>query len=317
MPDLTIMKSVAVGATRLGLYMYNQTNAADVQMFARILPRPGRFRNLTYEWWDIFPLFRKWIGDRQTFPGYKSKIELTVEPYELTAKLDVREQEIDGDRSLVANISDIGAQFGNALINSRFINAYAPMRANATTTYDNQNLFDTDHVHPDGSTFSNVIDLSSDSISRSSSGAPTADEARRELDYAVHRLTQNRLKNVSVAKVTRMPLAVFVKSIGTWKGYNDLLTLDTIGVDGTANPWKGAFDLFMDYDPVSGDEKKVDVVLAEPGGARPVAIVEARLPGPLQVDDTHLFARKEIYFGTDGDFAYAAALPQPAVRIQE
>jgi hypothetical protein len=322
MPDLTILKSVAVVATRLGLSLYDKPSAAqDIGMFAQTVNRSTRQKTLHLEWWDAFPLMRKWIGDRQTFKGYKSGIDVTVEPYELTFKLDLRELDLDGDRSLIQGAQDIGTQFGNGFTNGRFIFAYAPIRANQTTTYDDQNLFDTDHVHPDGETFSNIIDISDDSriADRATSGFPTALEAQAELEAAIETLERNRLRNVSVVELGKPPLVVIVKSFGTWKGYNELLTRDTLAVAGgtTTNTWKGAFRLVRDFEPVSGDEKKVDVILAEPNGPRPVVFVPARNPGPLEVDTKWVFDRKEAYYGSDADYGFAAALPHPVVRIQE
>lgn len=322
MPDLTILKSVAVVATRLGLRLYDQSpNALDINMFAMTVNRSTRQKTLYLEWWDAFPLMRKWIGDRQTFSAFKSKIEVTVEPFEATFKLDLRELDLDGDRSLILSADDIGQQFANAFINGRFQFAYAPIRANAITTYDNQNLFDTDHVHPDGETFSNLIDISTDDRipDRAVSGFPTALEAMGELQAAVETLTKNRLRNVSVVEVGKPPLIVVAKSFGVWKGYNDLLTKNTLAVSGgtTDNTWKGSFRLLQDYEPKAGDEKKVDVILAEPNGPRPVVFVPARNPGPLAMDDKWIFDRKEVYYGSDADYGFAAALPHPAVRIQE
>lgn len=322
MPDLTMLKSVAVVATRLGLQLYDKsTTAQDLTIFAQTVNRASRQKTLHLEWWDAFPLMRKWIGDRQTFKGYKSGIDVTVEPYELTFKLDLRELDLDGDRSLIQSSQDIATQFSNGFVNGKFIFAYAPLRNNSTTTYDDQNIFDTDHVHPDGDTFSNLIDISSDARipDRATSGFPTALEAEGELQAAIETLEQNRLRNVSLVEMGKPPLVVITKSYGVWKGYNDLLVRPTLAVSGGTqeNTWRGGFRLLRDFDPVSGDENKVDVILAEPNGPRPVIFVPAREPGPLVLDEKWIFDRKEAVYGSDADYGFAAALPHPAVRIQE
>jgi len=320
--DMTALKSVGVVATRLYLSLYDRAaNALDVNLFAMTVNRTTRQKTLYLEWWDAFPMMRKWIGDRQTFPAFKSKIEVTVEPYEASFKLDMREIDLDGDRSLITSAQDLGTQFSNAFINGRFNFAFAPIRTNAITTYDNQNLFDTDHVHPDGETFSNIIDISDDAriANRAVSGFPTALEAQAELQAAIQTLQQNRLRNVSVVKLTRPPLVVVVRSFGVWKGYNDLLTLDTIAVAGGTqrNTWLNSFELVYDNEPVSGTENMVDVILNEPNGPRPTVFVPARNPGPLEMDDKWMFERKEMWYGADADYGFAAALPHPIVRIQE
>lgn len=316
--DLTALKSVAVVATRLGLSLYDKPSPAqDITLFAQTLNRATRQKTLHFEWWDAFPLIRKWVGDRQTFKGYKSGIDVVVESYELTFKLDLRELDLDGDRSLIQSAQDIGTQFAAGFTNGRFIFAYSPIRNNSTTTYDDQNLFDIDHVHPDGETFSNVIDISADARipDRATSGFPTALEAKAELEAAVETLAQNRLRNVSIVELGTPPLVVITKSFGVWKGYHDLLTQNVIS--NTANIWFGGFRLLRDFDPVSGDENKVDVILAEPNGPRPVIFVPARNPGPLVLDDKWIFDRKEATYGSDADYGFAAALPHPVVRIQE
>jgi hypothetical protein len=322
MPDLTILKSVAVVATRLGLQLYDKPSPAqDISLFAQTVNRPTRQKTLHLEWWDAFPLMRKWIGDRQTFRGYKSGIDVTVEPYELTFKLDLRELDLDGDRSLIQSAQDLAQQFAAGFTNGRFIFAYAPLRTNATTTYDGQNIYDTDHTHPDGETFSNVIDISGDARipDRATSGFPTALEAQAEIEAVIETLEQNRLRNVTLVELGKPPLVVIVKSFGTWKGYNDLLTKETLAVSGgtTLNTWRNGFRLIRDFDPVSGDEKKIDFILAEPNGPRPVVFVPARNPGPLVMDDKWVFDRKEVSYGSDADYGFAAGLPHGTVRLQE
>ena len=312
--DLTVLKSVAVSATRLMMLEYDK-QTQDLGLFAQTVNRPTRQRTLHIEWWDAFPMIREWIGDRQPFTGFKAGIDVDIKRYELTFKLDLRELDLDGDRSLVQGVQDIAPKFIKGFDNGRFLYAYAPIRTNATTTYDGQNIFDTDHVHVDGATFSNVIDLSDESHSRASSGAPTPAEAQTELQLAVQRLTQNHLRNVSLVKMTRPPLTVIVNSFNVWKGYNDLLTLPLI--NNTTNTWAGGFELFQDFSPVSGNEKKVVVILSEPGGPRPAIFVPARNPDPIKFDAAKVFTADEAWYGSDADFGFAAGLPHPAVLIQE
>jgi len=317
--DPTALKTVATLATRKMLVDFDK-QPIDISSFAQTMPSAGRYRTQKIEWINAFPVMREWIGDRKTFGLFKDGIELTLKPFEMTFKLDLKEVEIDGDRSMVTTAEQVAAYMVNGWANGKVVNAYEPMRVNDTTTYDDQNLFDTDHVDGDGTTFSNVLDLSTEGYSRATSGKPTLLEARRELQLAVARMRRNRLRYVTIIKANPVPLTVFVKSFDTYLAYYDLLTLDNLP-DGSGarmpNDWKGKFELYQDLNPVSGDEKKVDVIDATPGGPRPVIFMSQKEPGALETDTTKLFQTKEVFYGTDAILSFGAGLPHGAVRIQE
>jgi len=317
--DLTALKTVATLATRRMLVDFDK-QPIDISSFAQTIPSAGRQRTQKIEWINALPVMREWIGDRKTFGLFKNAIEMSLKMFEMTFKLDLKEVELDGDRSFITTAEQVAGYMKAGFDNGKVVHAYEPMRVNADTTYDDQALFDTDHVDGDGTTFSNVLDLSTEGYSRASSGKPTPLEARRELQLAVQRMRRNRLRYVTIVKTTAVPLTVFVKSFDTYLAYFDLMTLDRIQTEDGGdmqNDWKGKFELYQDLNPVSGDEKKIDVIDATPGAPRPVFFMSQKEPGALEVDTTKQFQTKEIFYGTDAIFGFAAGLPHAAVRIQE
>lgn len=309
------LTSVAVRASALFLMAYDKVQQDLLPTFAQTVPPNSRQLTQYFEWWDAFPLMREWVGERKTTKTFGSRIEVGIKTFERTFDYDLKAARLEGDQLLGITPEGLAGKLTDAFANGILIEAFRPLRENLITTYDNQNLIDTDHTHPDGVTFSNVWDLSNNSMSRSATGAPTAAEARAELEAAVSLLTQNRLRNVSLVEMTSPPLVVIVRSQGTWKGYNDLLTQDVIS--NTTNQYKGGFRLLRDYDPESGDEKKVDFILAEPNGPRPVIYCPFRNPDPVKTDISRVFWEEKVFYGTDADFGFAAGLPQSVVRVQE
>ena len=311
------LRTVARRATTIALDIYDK-GPSTLPLFAQTIRMSGQ-RVVTFEWWEAFPTMIEWIGDRKTQELFGEAIEVEVKPYEVTYKLDRMNVELDGDLSLVTQPQQMGAAVAQAFENGKIERAYAPLRAN-DLSYDGQNFFDTDHTHPDGSTFDNVVDLSGVGYSRTATGKPTVDEARRELNLAAQRLQVNRLRRSTLVVKPAMPeLVVVVKSIDTELAYQALRDEPSYisGNSTLENPWQGKFTLVRDTDPVSGDEKKVDVLLAEAGGPRPSIFVESRGPRGLEFDETSVFSSRIIYFGSDALYGFAPGFPQAAVRIQE
>lgn len=313
--DVNTLTSVARLAIRRALFQYDQA-AADLGLWAMTMQPMGIQQVQTVEWVDAFPIMREWKGSRASTKTMESSIEVTIKPFERTFNLDMRRVELDADRSLITSADQLASQMSMAFVNGRVQYSYAPLRNNDITTYDNQNLIDTDHVHPDGSTFSNLVDQSSDlGQTITATGAPTVAEARVILEGAIDRLQQNRLKNVSVVETSRPTITVIAKNFGYWKGFNDLLTQNTIGT--TTNQYFNSFRLVRDYDPASGTDKMVDVILSEPGGARPTIFMPFKEPGGFEVDTSRYFDERIVRYGLDAAYGFAAALPQPVVRVQE
>lgn len=310
------LKSIAVVATRKALTLYDKGRQEGIlPSIAQLVPSAGAQETQYIDWWVAFPQMREWVGERKLREVFADRISLTLKPFEQTFELDRMRVELDGDRSLVTRAEQLAMSMADGYRIGETEKAYDPLRNNVLT-YDGQNLFDTDHTHPDGDTFSNVVDLSDLSAGRSSSGSPTATEAKVELELALDRLELNRLRRQSLTEAPEPgDLVVICKQFNTWKGYHDLLTQDIIS--NTTNTWKGKFRLLRDRSPVSGDEKKIDVVLSEPAGPRPALVIRHKMPSALEFDETSVFKNRMIQFGTDAIYAFGAGFPQPAVRIQE
>lgn len=306
------LPSLAVRTSALFLMRYDQIQQDLLSLYAQVVPPNSNQMTQYFEWWDAFPLMREWVGERATTQTMQSRIEVPIKVFERTFDFSLRAERF-GDQQIRVTPEELAQKLTDAFRLGILVEAFRPIRANQVTTYDNQNLLDTDHTHPDGSTFSNIFDLSSNSMSRSTAGAPTAAEARLELEAAVNLLMQNRLRNLSLVEMTKPTLTVVTKSQDTWSGYNALLTQDTIST--TTNQYKGAFRLLRDYAPESGEEADVDFILSEPGGPRPVIHVPFRLPGPVKFKDES-FWKEKVFYGNDADLGFAAGLPQSIARVK-
>lgn len=312
-----VLNSVAVRASALFLMRYDQLSQNLLPLFCQTLPRADLGEVQYYEWWDAFTRMREWVGERKSMKTMQSRIEVRIKVYEETFSYSLRKARLDGDRLIGITPEDLAAKMTDSFVIGKLLEAFDPLRQNAITTYDNQNIFDTDHTHPDGSTFSNIIDLSDASASRAATGAPTILEAWNELRLAENRLLTNRIKMRTVREVPATPpLLVVVRSEGTKTGYHELLTQDFLATD-RINRFKGRFTLVEDTAPVSGTEKMVDVIDTTAGGPRPTVHIPAREPGPIKMDLSREFDTETVRYGNDADYGFAAALPQPAVRIQE
>lgn len=312
------LRSVARVATRIGLDMYDRMAGDLLPLMAQVVRPRGASKTQTLEWTDAFPMAREWVGERKVREVLGDSIEITLKAYEQTFKIDTLDLEMNADLALIRSPQELGAQVARGWDAARLEAAMAVFRTNAAA-YDGQDFFDTDHTHIDGDTYSNLIDISGDANlpDRVATGVPTVAEAANELGYAITVLEANRLRLQTVVE-TKVPgnLVVIAHNFGVWNAYFKLMTQEMLA-DDVANPYRGTFRLLRDTAPTSGDEKKVDIILAEPGGPRPVIYMPFREPGALEVDDTDQFKHHQIFFGNDAIFGFAAGFPQTAVRIQE
>lgn len=312
--SITGIKSGAVQVSVWLSKLYDQMLGSDqiINALAQRVPPKGRQRVQRIAWGEAFPQLREWVGDRVLQEVFGEEITLETKPYEMTYPIDRIDAELDGDAALLQP-KDIATKImlGYALGIADLV--YDPLRKNLLT-YDGQNMFDTDHIHPDKSTGSNILDLSNASIPRSATGNPTMVEAAREFRRAMSLLQKNRKLRGKIRMVGDVALAVVVKSDGTQDGYHQLLTTDKFP-DGSTNTLVGKFALMRDDAPESGDEKKVDFVMADPGGVRPSVMMEVQRPGPIVVDLPPL-ARKGA-MGNHGLYAIGAGFWQAAVRVEE
>jgi len=309
------LKSLARQVTVLTRSMYDQ-NLQDplLNAIAAVFPARGRAKTQTIEWGEVFPQMNEWVGDRKTQSAFSESIEITMAAFEITYLLDRMDLDLDGDLSLLPDIATVANFFANGWSTGRVIKAIGPTRDNMTT-YDGQAMYSASHTHPNGETFSNLIDLSAVSASRTSAAAPTVAEAKTELKLLTSALVSNRLVVQEVVEVTDVPLVVVVKSDAVWQAYEDLRTDEQVG--GEPNRFRGKFRLIRDYNPASGTSSTVDGILADPGGPRPSIFVPGKTPGAVEVDESKLFGSRQIPFGQDAIYGFAAGFPQATARITD
>ena len=309
MSGIDQLRSIGRKATPFALNIYDkEEQASKLPRLATVLDDPDLQDVIHVEWAQAFPQLREWVGDRATQEVFGDKIALTPRDYEIT--YNYNRKKLASKHALV-KLQPIIGRMGREFSRGKVQLAYNVLRDNPLS-YDGQNFFDTDHTHPTGDTFKNLL-----TISRSAAGKPTVAEARSELKKAMAQLMENRLiRNslVDTAEITEM-ITVIAKSFDVWSAYMDLLMDEEVG--GEPNRFKGKFAVMRDFDPVSGDEESVDYIYADPDGPRPaIFVVQEEVKG-VEFDTTQSFRNKMVDFGMDATYACGAGFPQTAVRLQE
>ncbi len=307
------LRTLAKTVSPIALAIYDREDSASIlRMISRELTWPKGEREFTYEFWAAFPELRLWLGERKTqnvwAPG---PIEGKIKKYEIT--LDMDRDDIDSARSLI-KASELAKSIGDGFAAGKVMLAYGPLRDNAIC-YDGQNLYDTDHTHPNGKTYTNLILIGLDVPARANTFEPTPAEVRRELKFAVSMLHKNRLIRKTLVRTTNTlrDIVVITRSFATWSAFHDLQTEEEI--DGSPNRYRGKFELLHDFDPPADQDNSYDVIRAVPGGPRPTIFVRGREPSGLRFDTASEFKDSNIAFGMDGRYGVAAAFPQVTVRM--
>jgi Mu-like prophage major head subunit gpT len=305
---LSELQSIGRVVTPIALDIYDRSTAlALLPQIARFVPNPQKAKSHTFEWITVYPELKKWMGDRVVQKSFQEALTITGEPYEMTDAFD--KYDIERGTAL-ATVQDKTAAIASGFALGKLMIAWRPLRHNLLA-YDGQSFFDTDHVKPDGRTYSNVVH----SV-RADPTTPSIQEARDELTEALVRLVENRLWNDSLisADDVNRSLIVIVRSNKVFKPYNRLRTEPSFGAD--ANVWKGAFSLWLDPNPEPGTENRVDAILSLPdNGPRPVLFMATREPAGIEFDYGDAFATRTVSFGMDGEYGVLPGFPQTAVRI--
>lgn len=300
------LQSVAVTVTPLALDIYDKESAVSLLPLISQVHPAGGHRKGKFEWWAAFPEMRLWMDEKQVQKAFRDDLEYEVEPYEITMAFDRYMASFDDG---VVKAQQLGSKIAVGFANGKVLAAYAPMRDNVAT-YDGQDFFDTDHTHPDGSSYSNVV-----TASRTAAATPTIIEARAELKKAQSLLLQNSIVRNSLVSTAQVKsgLVVIAKSYDVWAAYNDLLEEEKVGTD--TNRFRGAFQLLRDFSPASGTANYVDIVLALPNGPRPTITVVHQEPTGMKFDLSKEFSKREIPFGMEAAYDFIPAFPQAAVRV--
>lgn len=300
------LRSIARRVTPLAMDIYDREDMASVlSLVAQIVPNPGKEKTGSLEWITAFPELRLWLDERTVQKAFAGRINWRGERHEITLEYDQNDAQRE---SALLQAQQLGGRIATAFASGKVVLALKVLRENLLA-YDGQNLFDTDHVHPNGKPYTNLL-----TIGRVDPAAPTIGEARDELKAHMRTLMENRLirNTVTESSVVADNLIIFCKSAAVWQAYEDLRTEERIG--GDINRLRGKFRLFRDFDPLAGTENMVDAIWAEPGGPRPVGFVATREPNGLQFDESKAFSHAKIPFGMDGEYGIVALLPQSAAR---
>lgn len=180
--------------------------------------------------------------------------------------------------------------------------------------YDGQNFFDTDHTHPAGmGTYSNVT-----TPNWTTPATPTFAEASAALAEVRAKFAAILSVQAEVLDLSKLSqgLVIIVHNSAHATTFEQLRTL--LFVPGTTepNPWKGGFTLLIDNKPTGGEEDYIEMVMALPGGARPIVLVVDTEP-VLDAWETNQIPNGYIAVGlTDGIFGVKPAFPQSAVQVR-
>lgn len=313
---LQILQSIKRVVTLIALDVYDRLQGqSHLSHLARVVEHTGQGDSFTFEWWTAFPELRQWIGQRKTQEAFQGSIKGTIEPYEITYGLDRKYLEL-GDPLTSAAVQEMGPKMTEAFLVGQERLAYEVLLTNPVS-YDGQDFFDTDHTHPNGKSYSNLLEIGTDVPNRATANQPTALEVRKELEKAEERLLENtvvRNRLVDAGEVQES-IRVIARSSAVFSAFNALLKEDRFP-GGEINRYKGSFSLSRDFNPPAGLENSYDVISALPGGPRPVVFVKAKDPSGVDFDESADFRDREIMFGMDGLYGVAPGFPQTALRVQ-
>lgn len=301
----------AVRIVALDLYDKEQT-AKNLPYIATVMaarPEEVEQEKLSLEWLSAYPQLREWIGARVSQGAFKDALDIVPKLYEITHSENLRRV---SEGKVIATMQAMVPRDMVAVAQGKLKLALQLYRDNALT-YDGQNLFDTDHEQPDGSTTSNLI---APTTARSTAASPTVAELKLELRQAQQVLMANQtFRNQLIeANLALQNNVVIAHSIPVFNAFHQLLTEESLG-GGDKNMFRGTFILLRDTAPASGEENSWDLVLNEPGGPRPVIFVAFK-EAAFEVDDTKEFATGDVDFGVWAKFGVQTAWWQAAVRVK-
>ena len=307
---LSVIRSIQRQVDPLALAAYNKAMSTEqlLPLIAQVSSRPDLVGEniITLEWVAAFPQLRKWVGERQTQNAFSGSLSGKPANYEITYDQD--RGTLASGRAL-AEIAELSPKIMEEFVEGRWDLAYAVLRDNPLAPIDGQNFFDTDHTHPDGTTYSNLI-----TPTRVSAAAPTDAEIRSEFRTAKRRLLTNRVirQRVRDVRSAENNLIAIAHSDAVEAALENLLTEEEIG--GVRNIYRGTFRLLRDPSPASGEENSWELVWAEPNGPRPTIFVAIREPQGIEFDEHQMFMRQYVAFGAYSKYLVLPAFPQTAVR---
>ena len=224
---LSELQSIARIVTPYALDIYDRS-AANVLLpqLTATVPNPTKAKSLTIEWTTIFAQLHKWVGERVVQQSFATPITIVGEKYEITDAVD--RNDIERGTAL-ATVQQKSAAIAEGFAAGKVMLAVKVLRHNRLA-YDGQNFFDTDHIHPDGRRYSNVVP-----VIRQTPAKPDVLEARSELNKALLHLMSIRLWGDALASAdqVRQNLIVITRSTDVFQAYELLRTEPSFGADPT------------------------------------------------------------------------------------
>ena len=174
--------------------------------------------------------------------------------------------------------------------------------------YDGQNFFDTDHTHlASSSTYNNTLSVNL--------AGTIANITFAEAKLLVHALRARFMVNMALqaeilngAEMAKN-MIIIAHTIEVWTMLNLVQTL--MIYNNIPNELVGSFQLL--YDPNSGTSTKLEAILSEPGGARPVFFVPDKDPY-LDAWETDAVRNGYVATGLRGQWGFKPGMPQTAIQ---
>lgn len=310
MPGTHLLQSIRQFVTPIAFNAYdNASLSSGIETLAMTIDNTILQEDpVDLEFWSAWFSMREWVDEKTTQDVFKGNFTIPIRAYEVTAKANVKK--LRRPNSL-AKLEPTARLMAEAFVRDQVGIVMDVLRTNPLA-YDGQNLFDTDHEHPDETTYSNIFDFSDELGAYSDANLPTVTEIKDGLHGALGRLVTNRAVRsqlLSTAELTQN-ITVLTHKTTYWTQFNKLLSIQTI--DQVSNEFFGGFQLL--HDPQVSDND-YEVLFSAPGGPRPTIFVVDEQPSELKFGDSREFDTGEIRFGLEGYFGAKPGWPQTIVRV--
>lgn len=310
MTTLDVLQSLRVAVEPIAFDVYDKHKTPPIvpRLAMEIDNTTAQEDPVNLEWLGSFAEMREWLDEKTTQRIFKGDFSIPIKPYEITWAVDRKKLRRPGNFSgaFVAQIQAQVERFAKGKV--RLVMDI--LRSNPLA-YDGQNLFDTDHVHPDDKgTYSNVL-----APDWATTTAPTVDELKAFLHDAQGRLVDNMGIDAELVDSSAIDknLLVICHNAASFSKLNQIRTMARI--DNAENEWFGGFTLLRDMNPTSGQETYVEVCFSPDGaGPKPVIFVIDEEPSELKVDTTAEFKNRMIAMGFEAWFGVKPGWPQVIVQ---
>src|SRR5690349_10016520 len=156
--SLDHLRSLARTVTPYALDIYDKEDTSSLlRLIAEVYEQPAgsgsRQNPVVFEWWDVFPDIKEWIGEREVDTAFKNSLSIKWGPYHKTYEFD---KYAPSDPKTLLDLQKLASKCAKAFARGKVQLANRVLRRNPIA-YDGQSLFDTNHVHPNGAPYSNLL----------------------------------------------------------------------------------------------------------------------------------------------------------------